>query len=572
MGISSRRSAWFLKAFAPHWWTYLQVMLAALMVNLFALASPLFIMNVYDRVLPNNSISSLWVMATGVLIVFGFDFLIRNLRSFFVDYAGKKVDQDLAEKVMSKVLDMQIQEKPASSGEYANLVKELETLRDFFTSATLIAVVDLPFVLIFIAIFYLIAGPLCFVLIATLTAILILGLGFHLPLQRAALKFYKSGHKKHSVIVETVSNLETIKAIRAENWFETQWKDAMSNGADAHVRTRFLSQFVVNATALIQQLAYVSIVILGVYLIQDRQMTTGALVACVILNGRAMAPMAQITLLLTRLNHAYSSFKGVQALMAKDVEHPEDATFLTRKNLVPDIEFRQVQFSYKESHIPALNNVSFNIRPGEKVGIIGRSGSGKTTVGRMLLGLYPLSGGSILMDKTDIRQLDPLDLRHKIGAVVQDIVLFQGTVRENIALVQPEADDEQILKAAQISGVDDFIRPHPMGYDLKIKERGEGLSGGQRQAIGIARALICEPDILVLDEPTSSMDNTSESVFRSRLASYLKNRTLVLITHRTSMLSLVDRIIVMDKGQIVADGPKEKIMEQLSGNRIRTGS
>lgn len=561
--------AWFFAAFSPHWWTYSQVMIAALMINVFALASPLFIMNVYDRVLPNNSISSLWVMVTGVLIVFGFDFLLKNLRSFFIDYAGRKVDQHLAGQIVDKVLDMQIKDKPGSSGEYANLLRELESLRDFFTSASLLSIIDLPFVFIFILIFYIIAGPLAFVLITTLVLILILGILFHFPLQKSVSKSYHNGHRKHSILVEMVANLETIKTLRAEGRFRKDWREAVFSSSDSNTRSRFLSQFVINSAALIQQLAYISIVIYGVYLIQDNRITTGALIACVILNGRAMAPLSQITMLLTRLHHSYSSLKGLNHLMGKPVERPEDTRFLHRPDLIPEIEFKNVNYSYIGSRVAALSDMSFKIKPGEKVGIIGRSGSGKTTIGKLILGLYPVDGGSIRIDSTDIQQIDPVDLRRIAGVVTQDVALFQGSVRENILLAAPRASDEHLLEIARIAGVDDFIRNHPSGYDLRVSERGEGLSGGQRQAIGIARALINEPRFLIMDEPTSAMDNSSELVLKKRLMPYLENRTLVLITHRMSLLSLVNRLIVVDMGKIVADGPKEIVLQNLSQNKVK---
>lgn len=562
---------WFFKAFAPHWWTYLQVILAALMVNLFALASPLFIMNVYDRVLPNNSITSLWVMATGILIVFGFDFLIKNLRSFFIDYAGKRVDTDLSTRLVDQVLDMQMTEKPASSGEYANLLRELETLRDFFTSATLLSLIDLPFVFIFIVIFWIIAGPLALVLVVTLCIILILGVIFHIPLQRAVKRAYNDGHRKHAVLVETVGNLETIKSIRGEGRFRKLWHQAIVANAATNTRTRLLSQFVVNSAAFIQQLAYISIVIYGVYLITAGRITTGALIACVILNGRAMAPLGQITLLLTRLHHAYTSLKGLHRLMQKKGERPQGVRFLHRPDLKAKVEFNAIDFSYPGAQIPALKKINFQIQPGEKVGLIGRSGSGKTTIGKLILGLFPTTAGAICIDDTDIRQIDPVDLRRITGVVTQDVTLFKGTVRENILMANPRASDEQVLSAAGVSGVDDFIRQHPSGYDLVLNERGEGISGGQRQAIGVARALVNNPSLLIMDEPTAAMDNSSEDLLKNRLTPHIQDKTLILITHRVSLLELVDRLIVLDNGQVVADGPKQLILEQLSQNKIKVG-
>ncbi len=562
---------WFWGTMMGSWWVYTQVALAAIMVNLFVLASPLFVMNVYDRVLPNNAIETGWVLASGVVIVFLFDFLIRSLRGVFVDFAGKRADILLASRIFDQVLDMKMANRPASAGAFASTLREFETLRDFFTSATLVAFIDLPFVFLFVGVVYLIGGQIAYVLLVSIALVLVVGLAIQLPLSFLVSKNLKQGEHKHGVLVETLNGLETIKSIGAESRMRLLWEGFVGLSATSSQRTRFFANLATNFALLVQQMNTVAVVVVGIFLVSTGDLTVGGLIACVILSGRTLGPLGQVAQLMTRYHQAKTSLKSLDGIMKSPVERPRGATFLHRPALEGAIACDAVTFSYPKHDIEVLKDVSFDIRPGERVGIVGRVGSGKSTIARLMLGLYQPRDGSIKVDGTDIRQIDPVDLRRNIGYVPQDVFLFRGTVRENISVAAPFVDDADVLEAARLAGLDTFVSQHPMGYDLMIGERGDGLSGGQRQLIALARAVLLRPNILIFDEPTSSMDTRSEDLIKRQLPNVLPGRTMLLITHRASMLALVDRLIVFDRGRVVADGPRETVLEALASGRIGTG-
>jgi ATP-binding cassette, subfamily C, bacterial LapB len=561
--------SWFWGTLAQSWSIYAEVAMAAVLINVFALASPLFIMNVYDRVVPNNAIETLWVLAAGVLTVFLFDFLLRVLRGYFVDAAGKIADIKLAGRIFEQVLGIRMAVRPASAGAFASNLREFESLRDFFTSASLVTLIDLPFVLFFIAIVFWIGGPVALVPAIAVPLVIGVGLLLQIPLNRVVRQTFKEAAQKHGVLVESINGLETIKSIGAEGRMQRNWEQFVTATARSGTKARFLSAFGVNFSALAQNLVTVGVVVFGVYRIGEGLMTVGALVACTIITGRAMAPLAQVAGILTRYHQARASYDALSQVMALPVERPRQARFLHRPELRGEIEFKNVTFSYPGQKFPALDGVSFVIRPGERVGLIGRIGSGKTTIEKLVLGLYEPDQGAVLVDGTDLRQIDPADLRRNVGCVLQDVFLFHGTVRDNITLGAPFADDQAVLRAAQVAGVEDFVARHPSGFDLNVGERGESLSGGQRQAVAVARALLLDPPILVLDEPTSAMDNGAENRLKQRLAQILAGKTLVLVTHRASVLSLVDRLIVLDGGKVVADGVKDEVLKALAAGRIR---
>lgn len=551
-----RRGHWFWSALAANRWSYTQVLLAAVLANFLGLTTSLFIMVVYDRVLPNEATESLIALTIGVGIALLFDFLIKNLRAGFIDRAGQRADMVMGRRIFDQLLDMQMRARKGSVGALASTLREFETLRDFFTSATLVAVVDLPFILLFIGVISLIGGPLAIVPAIAVPVVLIVGIAVQPVLARLAEQGFKDGQSKQGVLVETVSGLETIKATGAARRMRARWEDAIARQSEHGTRARAVTQLAMNATAFTQQTAQVMIVFYGVFLITAGEASMGALIASVILTGRALAPLAQLAQTLTRLNQARSSYRSLDALMRADSERPEGRHWLSRPRLDGRIRFDDVHFTYPDQMTAALKGVSFTIEPGEKVAILGRIGSGKSTVARLLLGLYAPDKGAILVDDTDIRQIDPGDLRRNIGSVLQDVWLFSGTVRENIAIGARRPRDADILEAARIAGVEDFVARHPSGYDLMLAERGEGLSGGQKQAITLARALVGHPPVLLLDEPTSAMDVQNEREVIARLKREAEGRTLIVITHRTSLLDLVDRVIVIEDGRVGADGNK----------------
>jgi len=560
---------WFWSTILSQWPIYGEVLLASALINCFAIATSLFAMNVYDRVVPNNALETLWVLTVGVIIVLGFDFLLRMLRGYFVDAAGKIADIKLASKIFEHVLQIRMSDRPRSAGAFASNVREFETLRDFFASATMTTLVDLPFLLLFVAIIWVIGGVVAVVPLAGIPIVIGAGLLLQIPLNRLIRRTFREASQKHGVLVEAINGLETIKSIGAEGRMQRAWEALVSATAESANKSRLLSAVTVNLSSLVGNAVYVGVVVVGVYEIAAGRLTTGGLIACSILAGRAMAPLGQVAAVLTRYHQARTSLDTLNRIMQLPSERPPERIFVHRPVLKGAIEFKSVSFSYPGQKLPALSDVSFRIAPGERVGLIGRIGSGKSTIEKLVLGLYQPDTGAVLVDGIDVRQIDPADLRRNIGCVPQDVVLFQGSIRENITLGAPFVDDAAVLRAAFIAGVEEFVGRHPAGYDLNVGERGEALSGGQRQAVAIARALLLDPPVLVLDEPTSAMDNGAESRFIQRIARELPGRTVLLVTHRASLLALVERLIVMDGGRVVADGPKDKVLKALATGQIR---
>jgi ATP-binding cassette, subfamily C, bacterial LapB len=567
-----RPNHWFWGVVTQSWPIYAEVMIASLMVNVFALAMPLFTMNVYDRVVPNHTHQTLWALTVGVMLVILFDLLMRSLRGYFIDVAGKKIDVILSANLFEKVLAIRMAERPPSVGAFASNIQEFEAVREFLTSATASALIDLPLSIVFVAAMFWVGGALGWLPLITLPLVVGFGLAVQGPLATTVEASQRHSAQRQALLIESLVGLEAIKINGAEGQMQSLWEQTVGQLARLGLRTRFLSASAVNFAAFAQQTTYLIVVVCGVYMIADGKLTTGGLIACTIFTGRALSPMSQIASLLTRYHQSRGALASIQRLMHLPVERPADKQFVHRPTLRGGIEFKNVHFSYPRQTGAALDGVSFRIAAGERVGIIGRVGSGKTTIEKLILGLYPPASGNVLVDGVELRQFDPAQLRRGIGHVPQDVVLFNGTVRDNIVLGAPSTDDAAVLRAARISGVADFVDRLPNGYELPVGERGEALSGGQRQAIAIARAELLSPPILVLDEPSSAMDNRSEELFKARLAPELHGRTLVLITHRASLLALVERLIVMDQGRVIADGPKDQVLAALAGRRLHVAA
>ncbi len=561
---------WFWGALWENRSIYGEVVLAAVMINIFALASSLFVMNVYDRVVPNNAFETLWVLAAGVTTVYVFDFLLKYMRSIFLDHAGRKADVKISASLFEQMQGMTMTSRPASAGIMASHMREFESLRDFFTSATMTALIDLPFVFFFIAIIAVIGGPIAFIPLIAVPIVVGIGLAMQKPLEKVTRESMMESALKNALLFETISGLETIKVQAAEGNTQRKWEELTDKASRTSVKSRRISSTALYIATFLQQISSVAVVIYGVFLISDAQISMGALIACVILTGRAMAPLSQIAGLLTRLHQSREGLRQLDELMKKPVERPTEKHFISMASMQGKIEFRDVLFHYPEQTVPALNHISFTIEPGEHIGIIGAVGSGKTTIERLLLNLYQPDSGSVQIDGTDVRQIDPGDLRRSVGAVQQSPQLFYGSVRENITMGHEMASDRAVLRAAELAGVMEFLRDSQAGLDTPVGERGEALSGGQRQSVAIARALLYDPQILVLDEPTASMDPASENRLRKRLEKVTEGRTTILITHKGSMLTLVDKLILIDRGRIVAFGPKADVIKRLQARQYGT--
>lgn len=558
-----RLADWLVDPIRANWRTYSKVAIAATLINLFGLVSALFTMTVYDRVVPNSAFSSLAALTIGLAIIVVFDFALKLLRAYFVDHAGMNIDREVGETVFGRLIEMRLELRKGSTGQLTGLMRELETMRDFFASATLAAVVDVPFILITLIVVALIGGWV--VLVPAIMVPLVIGVGLSAQpvLQRLSARAMEQGLHKQSVLVETVGSIEAVKTAGARNLFEQRWNRAVDGHAEVSLRQRLISSIGTTFATSSATISYAGVVIVGVFAVADNRLTLGGLIACSILAGRAIAPLAQISQLVSRITATRTAYRQVRELMERPPEGPDtDPIELTDPR--GEIELRNVTFQYPGAATKALDGVSLSIRPGEHVALIGRVGSGKSTLARMVLGLYPPQDGMVLFDGLDIAQLDPNSLRRSVASVLQEPALFSGSIRENIALGRPEVDDEEMLRAARVSGTDLFASRIPRGYDMRLVDRGEGLSGGQRQSIAIARALAGKPPVLVMDEPTSAMDAQTEADLIARLKDELKGRTLIAVTHRQPLLALVDRVIIVEGGKIRADGPRDAVLAQLA--------
>ncbi|GIX50914.1 ABC transporter [Sphaerotilus natans] len=564
----TRSGHWFWSAIASQRGVYRDVLWAALLINLFALAFPIFTMNVYDRVVPNHAVETLWVLALGLLLVLLADLYMRSLRSHFVDEASARIDVQLSSSLMERVLGMRLEHRPQSVGSFAANLRGFETVRDFIASSTVTAMIDLPFALIFIAVMAWISPWMVLPVVTAFVLILVIGFILQHRLHELSESTYQASAQRNATLVEALTGIETIKTQAAEGVIQARWERVNLFLARTNVRMRALSSHASYGTQWLSQIVSLSVILIGVHLISQRELTMGALIACTTLASRALAPAGQIVGLLMQYQGARTALESLDRIMAQPVEREPGAAFLHRREIRGDIELRDVRFAYPGRDDPVLDGISLKIARGEKVALIGRVGSGKTTIQKLMLGLYQPTSGAVLLDGIDLRQLDPADVRRNLGYVSQDVTLFYGSLRENITMGLPYADENAVLAAAETACLLDFVNRHPKGFDMPVGERGELLSGGQRQSVGLARAVLHNAPLLLLDEPTSAMDFSTEAQVTKRVTEFAQGRTVVLVTHRTSMLALVDRVVVVDQGRIVADGPRDRILEALQSGRI----
>jgi ATP-binding cassette subfamily C protein LapB len=554
-----RSGHWFFSAFRKSKWIYVQVMIAAMMSNFLSLTTAIFTMTVYDRIIPNGAFESLMALSVGVIIALGFDFLIKSIRAKFIDTASKRADLEISRRLFERILNLTPTEQRQKTGAMAGTVREFETLREFFNSSTLVVLIDIPFVFFFIYILSLIAGPLSYVFLTAVPLVIIVGLGVQPFLARITKGSVESGMNKQAVLVETLNGLETVNATGSGKLMRKRYEDALNNQADSSNKIRFLSTFIINFAVSVQQYAQVAVIFFGVYLIIENQITQGALIAAVILGGRTMAPLSQLANTLSRLNGALTAYRNLSILIGNKHNSLLNLSPISRSSFEGEIEFKNVSFKFEGSKQATINDLTFKIPAGQKVALVGKMGSGKSTVSKLIAGLLEPTSGAILIDGVDVRQIDLADTRKNIGIMLQDSWLFSGTIRENIQMGFNEYDDDHVLNVCKVAGVDDFVGAHPKGYDLEIKERGVGLSGGQKQTMNLARSLLHNPQILLLDEPTSSMDQGTEKKIIDSLHTFSKGKTMLIVTHRNPILSLVDRVFVLENGKIIADQTPEQL-------------
>jgi ATP-binding cassette subfamily C protein LapB len=549
------------------WPTWIYVVLAALVINLLGLALPLFVMNVYDRVIPNNSIPTLWALAAGVAIALGADFVLRMLRAGVIENSGRRVDMKVSAALFEQALDATMASRAARAGEFANHIREFEQVRDFFTSSSIVSVIDLLFIGVFLGLLYMIVGELALVPLLAVPVVLAATLLIQVPLSRSVNAAQLTKTSRHTILVESMVSIETVKAVAGEGVLQKKWEDAVAGSVRASSSMRFWSSLAMYFSMLVQQGVSVVLIVWGVYLVGAGSITIGALIASNILAGRMLAPLGSIAMTLARAQTSFSALRQLNQMMRLDRDHkapPNGGGRIDRGRL----EIRDLEFAYSGQQAKALDGLSLRIAPGERVGIVGRVASGKSTLGKLLCGLYSADKGAVIIDGTDVRHCWMADLRKAVAYVGQEPELFAGTLRENI-LFGRQGDDKAFEDAARASGIASLAQSHPLGYGLPVGERGRAISGGQRQAVAIARALLGGPRVLFLDEPTSAMDNLTEAAFIRGFRNWLKpDVTLILATHRVSMLELVDRLVVLENGRVAADGPKDKVLASLLKRRL----
>jgi ATP-binding cassette subfamily C protein LapB len=566
--LQLKQKHWFWSTIKLSKGIYGDVLWASLLINIFVLATPLFTMNVYDRVIPNNAEETLMVFSIGIITLYILDFFLKFTRGYMLEIAGKKSDIIMSSIIFEKVLDLKMSVHPASVGSFANNLKNFESVRAFFTTATMTAMIDLPFAVIFLCVIYYIGGLL--VLVPITTMILMISYAFFIrkPLRESIESAHEAGAKKNGILIETLQNIETVKTMSMAGKMQWEWEESTGEIAEKNLKSRMLSSSIPNITNLLIQLNTVFVVVFGVYMIKDFDLTMGGLIAVVILTSRTVAPMGQAAALISNYSDAKSSYETLNDIISKPAEREAGQQFLERPEISGKIEFQDVTFSYPDADIPAIENVSFVIEPGEKIAIIGRIGSGKSTITKLILKLYEPDSGTILIDGIDISQIDPADIRRAMSYVAQDINLFKGTLKENIISSERHPSDEEVIKASIVSGTYEFVHTHPKGYDMPIGERGAGLSGGQRQSVGVARALLGNANIMLMDEPSNAMDQTTEANLISHLKEEMEDKTVILVTQKLNLLDIVDRVMVMHQSKLILDGPKDEVTAKLRGSNV----
>lgn len=567
-GIGRQSEHWFWSVMLEHRGLYRDVIYASLFINILALALPIFTMNVYDRVVPNAAFETLWVLAAGVLLAVLADVGLRVMRGFFLDYSARRIDVDLSAAILEKTLGMRLEHKPISVGSYAASLRSFEFLRDIITSASLTGFIDIPFAFVFLLVVAWISPYLLIPIVVGIVSLLIVALALRPKLEQLTETTYAASAQRNATLIETLSGLETLKAMGAESVMQRQWEEATRFLASQNLRSKNLQQWLSQISSALQRFVQVLVIVFGVYLIAAGQLSMGGLIACMMISSRATAPFAKLGSLITQYQNARVAMQAMDSLFETPSEYRQEGGVLSRESFSGAYEFKNVSFKYPNTELQSLSAVSLKIKAGEHIAILGRVGSGKSTLSKLALGLFEATEGEIRVDGVDIRQLDPHEYRSSVGYVPQDVTLFSGTLRDNIALGRPSITDAQLIKSVERAGIADWVNRHPLGFDMPISERGDSVSGGQKKCIAVARALVTDPSILIMDEPTGGTDQTTERTIIENIESFMQGRTLIVVTHRNSLLALVDRILVVDRGKVVADGPKDAVVSALRQGKI----
>ena len=568
--------SWFWKVIWRFKGYYYQVILATFIINFLALVSSLYVMNVYDRVIPNQAYETLWVLSIGVMLAILFEFLAKMIRGHLTDIAGKKADLIISSAIFRRMMALRLADRPASAGSYANNLREFESVREFMTSASLLVLVDLPFLLLFITVIFIVGGKLAIVPAIIIPIVIIVGFIVQRPLSRYINESMKESSQRQGLAVEALEGIETLKTNNATGWAQQRWDAYTAKTSASSIKVKDTANFMINFSVAMQQLNTVFLVLFGTYLIHNEntaeRITMGALIAAVILSGRALSPLAQVAGLATRFQQAKLALEGLNNIIERPIERVPERKYISPSNIQGNITFENTCFQYQEDGKQAVSNLNLQIRAGEKIGILGRIGSGKSTMLKLASGLYDGSTGNVMLDNIDMRQIDPNFLRSQILLLGQSPRLFLGTLRENMDLARSDgySSDQELLEALQRFGLDKIIRSHPKGLDMPLGEDGLGLSGGQKQIIALARMTLRNPRIVLLDEPTTGLDQATERMSLQAISQWAQDKTLLVVTHRPQVLQIVNRIIVMDEGKVVMDGPRDLVLQRLMQNERGT--
>ena len=552
---------WFKAAFSENKNLYSRVLLASGMINLLSVASSIFIMVVYDRVIPNAAYSSLFALTFGMVIVVVFDFILKNLRSWYIDLAGQDLDLGVGEEIYYRLLHSPIDSIDNSVGSLANTFKEFDALKQFFASATIALLIDLPFVFLFVLVIYLISGPLAIIPLSVIPVILIIGIAVQPFIEKHSKAVSEMNQSKYSLLVESLGGLDAIQTNNSSSLFIDRYKKSVKDGSSSSRKSKVLSQLATNSASSAQLISLVGIIFYGTYLIDSGEVSMGAMVAAVLLSSRALSPLAQVANLFGRLNHAKTAYKKIDLLMNTISDRSNNNEGMKVQTL-GNLEIKNLSFFYLNSSIPSINQLTTQIKEGEKIAVMGKNGSGKTTLIKLISGIYKPSQGSLTFNHLNIDEIDQTTFREKLAVVLQDFQLFSGSIKENIVMGRNWIEDKAIQNAIELSGLSSFLDTIPGGLEYILSDKGKSLSRGQMQSIALARAIAGKPEVLLLDEPTASLDINSEKELLENL-NLGEFKTIVVVTHRMSMLELVDRIIVLSNGSVVLDGEKDEVLMKL---------